>query len=117
MPDLLLTQAQLGVPIRVLDPTPGCPASPVAAQTEGSFRDPAAIAAFAQQVGHVHVQCGLSLRQLCCTDVHEWPAIGDLQTGISQRFHCSRCNSRRFCPPLLTPLNLNLNLDTARWTC
>lgn len=49
-------QAQLGVPIRVLDPTPGCPASVVAAQTEGSFRDGAAIAAFAARVDVLTVE-------------------------------------------------------------
>ena len=38
----------MGVTLRVLDPTPDCPASVVAQQTEGSFRDAAAVQAFAQ---------------------------------------------------------------------
>lgn len=36
-------QAKMGVRIKVLDPTPECPASVVAEQTLGSFRDPATI--------------------------------------------------------------------------
>ncbi|PSC69680.1 phosphoribosylaminoimidazole chloroplastic [Micractinium conductrix] len=40
--------AKMGVTLRVLDPTPDCPASVVAQQTEGSFRDAAAVQAFAQ---------------------------------------------------------------------
>jgi len=39
---------KMGIEIKVLDPTPNCPASSVASHTMGSFRDPAAIAAFAQ---------------------------------------------------------------------
>lgn len=41
-------QAKMGVTLKVLDPTPACPASVVAEQTEGSFRDAAAVTAFAQ---------------------------------------------------------------------
>lgn len=86
-------QAQLGVPVRVLDPTPGCPASPVAQQTEGSFRDPAAIAAFAAGVDVLtaeieHVDTGilaeLEARGSC--SVH--PSSGTLaiiQVGCSSR--------------------------------
>jgi phosphoribosylaminoimidazole carboxylase len=39
---------KMGIEIKVLDPTPNCPASSVALHTMGSFRDPAAITAFAQ---------------------------------------------------------------------
>ena len=38
----------MGVELRVLDPTPDCPAAGVARQTVGSFRDAAAVKAFAQ---------------------------------------------------------------------
>lgn len=38
----------MGIKLKVLDPTPACPASVVAEQTEGSFRDPEAVKAFAQ---------------------------------------------------------------------
>jgi hypothetical protein len=38
-----LLQARMGIRIEVLDPTPNCPASVVAKQTVGSFRDPAKI--------------------------------------------------------------------------
>ncbi|KAL4429623.1 hypothetical protein ABPG77_008672 [Micractinium sp. CCAP 211/92] len=40
--------AKMGIKLKVLDPTPACPASVVAEQTEGSFRDPEAVKAFAQ---------------------------------------------------------------------
>ncbi len=40
----------MGVRIMVLDPTPGCPASSVAAQIVGSFRDSAAVKQIAQLV-------------------------------------------------------------------
>lgn len=38
----------MGVTLRVLDPTPACPASVVAQQSLGSFRDPDAVKEFAQ---------------------------------------------------------------------
>lgn len=41
-------QAKMGVKLKVLDPTPNCPASVVAEQVVGSFRDPEAVKAFAQ---------------------------------------------------------------------
>ena len=43
-------QAKMGVRIMVLDPTPGCPASSVAVQIVGSFRDSAAVKQIAQLV-------------------------------------------------------------------
>ena len=43
-------QAKMGVRIVVLDPTPGCPASSVAVQIVGSFRDSAAVKQIAQLV-------------------------------------------------------------------
>ena len=43
-------QAKLGVKVVVLDPTPGCPASAVAVQIVGSFRDSAAVNQLAQLV-------------------------------------------------------------------
>lgn len=36
-------QVRMGVRIKVLDPTPGCPAACVAEQTVGSFRDADAV--------------------------------------------------------------------------
>ena len=36
-------QARMGIKIEVLDPTPDCPASVVAKQTLGSFKDPTSI--------------------------------------------------------------------------
>ena len=38
-----LMQARMGIKIEVLDPTPDCPASVVAKQTLGSFKEPASI--------------------------------------------------------------------------
>ena len=40
----------MGVRIVVLDPTAGCPASAVAVQIVGSFRDPGAVKQIAQLV-------------------------------------------------------------------
>lgn len=40
----------MGIRIVVLDPTAGCPASAVAVQVVGSFRDPAAVKQIAQLV-------------------------------------------------------------------
>ena len=40
----------MGIKIVVLDPTAGCPASAVAVQLVGSFRDPAAVKQIAQLV-------------------------------------------------------------------
>ena len=59
-------QAKLGVKVVVLDPTPGCPASAVAVQIVGSFRDSAAVNQLAQLVynpagsnhlPHVYLNC------------------------------------------------------------
>lgn len=49
-------QEDLGLHIKVLDPTPGCPASSVAEQVQGSFTDPAAIAEFAKGVDLLTVE-------------------------------------------------------------
>lgn len=49
-------QAKMGIKIKVLDPTPNCPASVVAEQVVGSFRDPEAVKAFAQGVDVLTVE-------------------------------------------------------------
>lgn len=46
----------MGVTIKVLDPTPNCPASVVAEQTVGSFRDAEAVKAFAKGVDVLTVE-------------------------------------------------------------
>ena len=46
----------MGVKIKVLDPTPNCPASVVAEQVVGSFRDAEAVKAFAQGVDVLTVE-------------------------------------------------------------
>ena len=46
----LFIQAKMGIRIVVLDPTAGCPASAVAVQLVGSFRDPGAVKQIAQLV-------------------------------------------------------------------
>jgi hypothetical protein len=51
-----LLQSKLGVKVRVLDPTPNCPASTVAEQVLGSFRDAEAVKAFAQGVDVLTVE-------------------------------------------------------------
>jgi phosphoribosylaminoimidazole carboxylase len=48
--------AKMGVKLKVLDPTPGCPASSVAEHVVGSFTDPAAVAAFAAGVDVLTVE-------------------------------------------------------------
>ena len=49
-------QAKMGVTVKVLDPTPGCPASAVAEQVVGSFRDPAAVQQLARDVDVLTVE-------------------------------------------------------------
>ena len=46
----------MGVTLKVLDPTPSCPASVVAEQVVGSFRDPEAVKSFAQGVDVLTVE-------------------------------------------------------------
>jgi phosphoribosylaminoimidazole carboxylase len=48
--------AKMGVTIKVLDPTPNCPASTVAEQVVGSFRDPEAVKKFAAGVDVLTVE-------------------------------------------------------------
>jgi phosphoribosylaminoimidazole carboxylase len=48
--------AKMGVTIKVLDPTPNCPASIVAEQVVGSFRDPEAVKKFAAGVDVLTVE-------------------------------------------------------------
>lgn len=48
--------AKMGVKIKVLDPTPNCPASTVAEQVIGSFRDPEAVKQFAAGVDVLTVE-------------------------------------------------------------
>eukprot|EP00887_Chlorella_sp_A99_P006268 scaffold3.g6268.t1 len=48
--------AKMGVRVKVLDPTPACPASPVAEQVVGSFRDAEAVRAFAAGVDVLTVE-------------------------------------------------------------
>ena len=62
-------QAPLDVRVSVLDPTPAAPASVAAAQTVGSFRDAAAVRAFAAtvdvltvEIEHVDAVRALALR-------------------------------------------------------
>ena len=45
----------MGIKIRVLDPTPACPAAAAASQTVGSFTDPACVAAFAASEGGIDI--------------------------------------------------------------
>lgn len=49
-------QAEMGINISVLDPTPGCPASAVANHTLGSFQDFDAVTAFARNVDVLTVE-------------------------------------------------------------
>ena len=48
--------SKMGIRVKVLDPTPNCPAASVAEQIVGSFRDPEAIASFAAEVDVLTVE-------------------------------------------------------------
>lgn len=48
--------AKMGIRVKVLDPTPGCPASSVAEQVVGNFRDAEAINRFAKEVDILTVE-------------------------------------------------------------
>lgn len=52
----LLSQATIDLALKVLEPTPSCPASSVAEQVLGSFTDPAAIREFAKSVDLLTVE-------------------------------------------------------------
>lgn len=71
-------QAKMGVTLKVLDPTPACPASVVAQQTVGSFRDFEAVEKFAEgcdvltvEIEHIDADamqvCGAHGRQQAST--------------------------------------------------
>ena len=47
-------QARMGVAVKVLDPTPNCPAAVVAEQVVGSFRDPQAVRSLPGQYNFTH---------------------------------------------------------------
>jgi len=53
---LALEAAKMGIKVKVLDPTPGCPASTVAEQVVGSFRDADAVKRFASDVDVLTVE-------------------------------------------------------------
>ena len=46
-------QARMGIAVKVLDPTPDCPAAAVAEQVLGSFRDPQAVRSLLAHPFHV----------------------------------------------------------------
>lgn len=78
-----ILQAPLGLRIRVLDPTPDCPASTVGAeQVQGSFRDPESIRAFSQgvdmltvEIEHVDADALESAARAAGIEVHPSPAV------------------------------------------
>ena len=50
----------MGIAVKVLDPTPDCPAAAVAEQVLGSFRDPQAVRSLLAHPSHVSTHAVLS---------------------------------------------------------
>lgn len=93
---MLAQEAQkMGVAVRVLDPTPACPASTVAAHVLGSFRDPNAIADFAKgcdvltvEIEHVDVDALEAAAEQSGVDVQPTPTtIRIIQDKHAQKIH------------------------------
>ena len=108
-----LLQAKMGVTLRVLDPTPACPASTVAAQMVGSFRDPDAVREFAKgcdvltvEIEHIDadaMQVGLRMRgssATLCSAGGWWPPLAAAASSPLARCCCLLSTAR---PSLLAP--------------
>ncbi len=87
--------AKMGVRLRVLDPVPGCPAAGVAEQALGSFRDAAAVAAFASgldvltaEIEHVDADALDAAAARAGVDVQPTPAtLRLIQDKFAQKRH------------------------------
>ncbi|KAK9811859.1 hypothetical protein WJX72_011292 [[Myrmecia] bisecta] len=92
---LALEAVKMGVKIRVLDPTPECPASSVAEQTLGSFRDPEAVRRFADEVDimtveieHIDAHALETVARECDVDVEPTPrTLRIIQDKLLQKQH------------------------------
>ncbi|KAK9833247.1 hypothetical protein WJX84_000328 [Apatococcus fuscideae] len=77
--------ARMGVAVKVLDPTPNCPAAVVAEQVVGSFRDPQAVRDFAAgvdvltvEIEHVDVPALEAAARQLAMDIEPTPATLEL---------------------------------------
>ncbi|KAA6420039.1 MAG: phosphoribosylaminoimidazole chloroplastic-like [Trebouxia sp. A1-2] len=97
---LAMEAAKMGVRIVVLDPTPGCPASSVAVQIVGSFRDSAAVKQIAQlvdvltvEIEHVDVDALESAALQFNVDVEPTPqTLRLIQDKYVQKQHFKQAN-------------------------
>lgn len=97
---LAMEAAKMGVRIMVLDPTPGCPASSVAVQIVGSFRDSAAVKQIAQlvdvltvEIEHVDVDALESAASQFNVDVEPTPqTLRLIQDKFVQKQHFKQAN-------------------------
>lgn len=97
---LAMEAAKMGVRIMVLDPTPGCPASSVAVQIVGSFRDSAAVKQIAQlvdvltvEIEHVDVDALDSAASQFNVDVEPTPqTLRLIQDKYVQKQHFKQAN-------------------------
>ncbi|KAL0038459.1 hypothetical protein WJX77_007178 [Trebouxia sp. C0004] len=97
---LAMEAAKMGVRIMVLDPTPGCPASSVAVQIVGSFRDAAAVQQIAQlvdvltvEIEHVDVDALESAASQFNVDVEPTPqTLRLIQDKYVQKQHFKQAN-------------------------
>lgn len=87
--------SKMGIRVKVLDPTPGCPASSVAEQVVGSFRDPEAIISFAGEVDvltveieHIDADAMEEAKEKCGIDVQPMPqTLRIIQDKFRQKQH------------------------------
>lgn len=82
--------AKMGIKVKVLDPTPGCPASSVAEQMVGSFRDADAVKAFAADVDVLtveieHIDADAMEAAAAASGIEVQPTPGTLRT-IQDKF-------------------------------
>lgn len=91
----------MGVTMKVLDPTPDCPASVVAEQVVGSFRDPEAVKAFAQgldvltvEIEHINADAMEAVAQQSGLEVQPTPStLRIIQDKYRQKQHFAEAGS------------------------
>ncbi|EFN54406.1 hypothetical protein CHLNCDRAFT_24868 [Chlorella variabilis] len=92
---LALEAAKMGVTLKVLDPTPACPASVVAQQTVGSFRDFEAVEKFAEgcdvltvEIEHIDADAMQAVAEQSGVEVEPTPqTLRTIQDKFRQKQH------------------------------
>jgi phosphoribosylaminoimidazole carboxylase len=87
--------AKMGIRVKVLDPTPGCPASCVAEQTVGSFRDAEAVKSFAAgldvltvEIEHIDADAMDDVAKASNVDIQPMPStLRTIQDKYRQKQH------------------------------